>query len=113
MKIGLNNMDDKVHEIKSRDYWFKVVEFLQQNWALIDENADGTATVYFFGDTSGVFDQMNFPSKVEAEIALRRNWFGLYDEDKEAQEVIAKPNPPFHWREHPNGLIYSSGRFWN
>lgn len=24
-------------EIINRDYWFKVVEFLQQNWALIDK----------------------------------------------------------------------------
>jgi hypothetical protein len=28
-------------QIKSRDYWFKVVDFLQQNWALIDEQEDG------------------------------------------------------------------------
>ncbi len=35
-------------EIKSQDYWFKIVEFLQQNWALIDETAGG-CTVFFFG----------------------------------------------------------------
>jgi len=29
-------MRDKPVEIRSRDYWFKIVEFLQQNWALID-----------------------------------------------------------------------------
>ena len=34
-------LDDKVVEIRSRDYWFKIVEFLQQNWALIDEDLHG------------------------------------------------------------------------
>ncbi|MBK6751630.1 MAG: hypothetical protein IPG67_16940 [Acidobacteria bacterium] len=48
-------MEDKI-EIRSRDYRFKVVEFLQQNWALVDETTDGVI-VYFFGDTAGVFDR--------------------------------------------------------
>ena len=47
-------------EIKSRDYWFKVVDFLQQNWALIDKVED-VAIVWFFNDTSGVFDEMTLP----------------------------------------------------
>jgi hypothetical protein len=99
-------------EIKSRDYWFKTVECLQQNWALIDENADGTAIVYFFGDTAGVFDQLNFSSVAEAETALQRNYFSRYEDDEVAQKVIACPGPPFYQSTHPNGLIYSSGRFW-
>jgi hypothetical protein len=103
--------DEEIH-IKSRDYWFKVVEFLQQNWALIDETSDSTVTVYFFGDTSGVFDQMNFSSDAEAEQGLTRNGFCRYCVDLESQEFITRPNPPFHWRQHPNGEIYSSGRFW-
>ena len=139
-------MHDEEIKITSHDYWFKVVDFLQQNWALIvpywfnspqlccgnkkkkifrfdssrlcrekisiDEDESGAAIVYFFGDTSGVFDQMSFTSKTEAETALRRNGFTLYDEDVKAQEFIAKPNPPFHSANHPNGLIYSSGKFW-
>jgi hypothetical protein len=32
---------DETVEIRSRDYWFKIVEFLQQNWALIDEDERG------------------------------------------------------------------------
>jgi len=28
-------------DIQNRDYWFKIVEFLQQNWALIDETPEG------------------------------------------------------------------------
>lgn len=107
-------MDNTQNEIiiKSRDYWFKVVEFLQQNWALIDKTKNGNFIVYFFGDTSGVFDQLNFNSIAEAERGLIRNGFRLYDEDLESQKFIACPKPPFYWREHPNGSIYSSGRFW-
>ena len=32
-------MDDEV-KITSREYWFKVIEMLQQNWALIEFLSD-------------------------------------------------------------------------
>ena len=55
--------NDEPIEIRSRDYWFKIVEFLQQNWALIDDAPGGRGcTVFFFGDTSGVFDRLSFSS---------------------------------------------------
>lgn len=98
-------------EIKSRDYWFKIVEFLQQNWALVDE-AEGGVIVWFLGDSSGVFDEMPFSSEVAAMEALERNGFRRYATDIQAHEFIATPEPPFHRRAHPNGRIYSSGRFW-
>ena len=104
-------LDDKVVEIRSRDYWFKIVEFLQQNWALIDATPEG-CTVFFFSDTSGVFDRLTFPSVADAEAALRRNGFARYAEDKKAQEFIAVPQPPFHEQPHPSGPIYSSGSYW-
>ena len=100
-------------EITSRDYWFKVVDLLQQNWALVDNDASrGSCTVFFFGDTSGVFDRLTFASSAEADVALRRNGFNRYDEDIEVHGLFGKPKPPFHERSHPNGPIYSSGRFW-
>jgi len=105
--------DEKTVEIRSRDYWFKIVEFLQQNWALIDEDQHGaTCTVFFFGDTSGVFDRLRFSSTAEVETALLRNGFKRYDTDPKASEFIAKPEPPFWESRHPNGPIYSSGRYW-
>jgi hypothetical protein len=97
---------------KSTDYWFKIVEFLQQNWAVIEPDDSGACGVYFFGDTSGVFDQLNFSSIEDAESSLVRNGFRRYDDDKQTQEFIAKPQPPFRKHPHPNGPIYSSGRFW-
>ena len=47
-------------EIRSRDYWVKVVEMLQQNWALIDVEPDGSCIVHFIHDGSGKFDEMKF-----------------------------------------------------
>ena len=102
---------EEIPNITNTDYWFKVVEFLQQNWGVIETTESG-CTVYFFGDTAGIFDQIDFNSVSEAEAALRRNGFGKYEEDKKAQEFIAKPEPPFQWQPHPNGPIYSSGRYW-
>jgi len=60
--------------ITSRDYWFKIVEYLQQNWALVD-SAERGATVWFIGDTSRVFDEIAFSSADEAFRALTRNGF--------------------------------------
>lgn len=99
--------------IRSRDYWFKIVEFLQQNWALIDQDDDAEAcTVYFLSDTSGVFDRLSFPSVRSAEYELGANGFRRYSSDKKAQSIIRPPDPPFVERTHPLGPIYSSGRFW-
>jgi hypothetical protein len=99
-------------DIESRDYWFKVVDFLQQNWALCDIRPSAEVTVWFIGDTSGVFDELCFPTAEDAQLALRRNGFSRYVDDQRAQQMFAPPGPPFIRRSHPNGPIYSSGRFW-
>jgi len=99
-------------EIVSRDYWIKVIEMLQQNWALIDGIENGRAHVWFVMDGSGVFDELEFASYADAERALRRNGFWRFAEDTEAQEFIATPEPPFDRQPHPNGPIYSTGRYW-
>jgi hypothetical protein len=78
---------------------------------LIDATENGVI-VMFFGDTSGVFDQLSFSSSAEAENALLQNGFRKYADDAGAKGFIALPPPPFHHRPHPNGPIYSSGRFW-
>jgi hypothetical protein len=88
-----------------------VIEMLQQNWALMDEAA-AVVTVYFVSDTSGVFDELKFASAAEAEQALRLNGFRRYAEDPRAASFLRCPEPPFTARPHPNGPIYSSGRFW-
>lgn len=94
------------------DYWFKVVDFLQQNWAIIKTTEQGRCCIYFFGDTAGIFDTLDFSTQSNAEAGLVRNGFKRYADDSEAQQFIAIPKGPFEMRKHPNGSIYSSGRFW-
>jgi hypothetical protein len=98
-------------EIKNRDYWFKIVDFLQQNWALIEISETGVV-VFFFGDLSGVFDKLSFATEADAVVALKRNGFKRFSQDLKAQKFISAPEPPFYTDSHPNGEIYSSGRFW-
>ena len=81
--------------IGSRDYWFKIVDFLQHNWALVDETAAG-ATIWFVGDTSGVFDKIECPSAHDAEAALIRNGFRRFADDASASVIMTPPAPPFH-----------------
>lgn len=107
------NVSDIV-EIQSRDFWVKVVGMLEQNWALVETSDDQSAEVrvFFMGDTSGVFDEMSFPSTDEAMRALRNNGFARYADDRELQSFIVPPKSPFWRSRHPNGAIYSSGRYW-
>lgn len=98
--------------IKSRDYWVKVVEMLQQNWALIEPDGSGSFCIHFVSDTSVVFDMMVFASGDEAVEGLRRNGFHCYAEAPDLHSFLRPPDPPFRLGSHPNGPIYSSGRFW-
>ncbi len=96
-------------EIQSRNYWFKIVDMAQQNWALIDDH-DGGVRIWFIHDLSGVFDHMDFDTPDRAQAALRRNGF-----ERLADETGWTPSPPdapFRVDAHPNGRIYSSGQYW-
>ena len=93
------------------DPWYKVVEFLQQNWAYIEPIGSG-CTVFFVSDTSGVFDQLKFDSIATAEAGLSNNGFSRFNDGTDITNVLIPPEPPFEERPHPNGAIYSSGRFW-
>jgi hypothetical protein len=106
-------MKRDIVEIRSRDYWFKIIEMLQQNWALIDIDPSGPCLAYFMHDGSGVFDEMHFISEQEAHSQLKQNGFRRYAEDIKAHKFIGAPKPPFYKNSHPNGLIYSSGRYWS
>ena len=99
-----------IPEDVAKDPWFKIVDMLQHNWAVILETCE--ARVIFYGDTRGVFDEITFTSAEEARKALRRNGFEKYRDDPAAAEFISMPEGVFHEQEHPNGPIYSSGRFW-
>ena len=112
MTKSRQDKSNKTFNIPSADYWFKVVGMLQQNWALITWNDCRQHTVHFISDTSGVFDCLTFMTQIDAEEALARNGFRRYIEDSHVQTYIQPPLPPFQERPHRNGLIYSSGQFW-
>jgi hypothetical protein len=97
--------------IKTRDFWVKVVEMLQQNWALIEPEGS-KVTIYFLHDLGGVFDEIPYGSLPEAQTALCINGFRRFDADPSFAKICAPPKPPFRRIKHPNGRIYSSGRFW-
>ena len=71
---------NNLKQINSTNYWFKIVEFLQTNWALIEEYEDGRAIVSFIDDTSGTFDEIVFPSLEQAVNELMDNGFNLYSQ---------------------------------
>jgi len=95
----------------AKNPWFKVVEFLQQNWAVIFQR-ESDVLVVFYDDLCGVFDEMPFQNYREAFLSLKRNGFSMFKQDENAQKFIGLPDKEFRERAHPNGRIYSSGRFW-
>ena len=98
--------------IQNTEFWVKIVEMLQQNWAVIEADNAVAVRVYFISDTSGVFDEMAFPSADAARESLDRNGFRRFTENSDLQSFLRPPSAPFRRAVHPNGPIYSSGRFW-
>jgi hypothetical protein len=96
--------------INSNDYWIKVTGMLQQSYALIDKQGDGKFKIFFSGETSWIFDEIEFDSEAEAVEGLNRNKFIKYD--RELHEFIYLPKPPFSQAEYMNEPIYSSGKYW-
>jgi hypothetical protein len=68
--FGKDWIEENTIAIKSRDYWFKVLGMLSQNWALIDEQEDGKFKVLFINDHSNIFDELEFDSEDEASVAI-------------------------------------------
>lgn len=104
-------MNDQVL-IHSSDFWVKVVEMLQQNWALIEADGVDSVRVYFISDRSGVFDEISYPSSSTAREALTKNGFQRFARSSELQSFLLPPSAPYVIDKHPNGFIYSSGRYW-
>lgn len=97
--------------LRSTEFWVKVVGMLQQNWAVIEDSEGNSATVPFVSDASRVFDRLEFLSTQDAAAALDHNGFRRHAGD-ESLAFLRPPPGPFVRGEHPNGPIYSSGRFW-
>jgi hypothetical protein len=59
-----------------------------------------------------VFDRMTFDTVGGATEALERNGFRRLADDAKAREFLSPPTRPYVEASHPNGPIYSSGRYW-
>jgi hypothetical protein len=117
-----------VFEIKSRDWWVKVLGMLSHNWALIEKTNTG-ATVYFFhdaGTTKGfdgryklrqldnrvaVVDSLDFESAEKAEDALMRNDFDLLAE-KPGPWLGMQPEGNYYDARATEPGVYSKGEYW-
>jgi hypothetical protein len=101
-KFNFAELTPPVFKISNRDWWVKVLGMLCHNWALIERNDDGSATVYFFQDQGdkerpAVIDSLSFEGIREARIGLKRNGFEL---------LKSYPGP---WMGcEPKGFIYDS-----
>lgn len=104
-------------KISNRNWYVKVLGMLSHNWALIEENKDNTATVYFFqdhveGDRPAIVDSLNFDDEIAACQAIKHNGFDLLKEYP-GPWMGCEPKGYFY-DERPtagNG-IYSSGQYW-
>ena len=103
----------QIIEIGQSGRWFKVVEFLQQNWAVIQLIGSGPRIrIWFFDDGFNVFDFIDVTDIASARRSLQRNGFELYTESKYgfvSSPVPREKLPRFRWRPR---RIYSSGEFW-
>jgi len=108
------SLDGKEILTSSKEYWVKIVEFLQQNWALIEQAENNNyVTVFFINDASDVFDKIYYSSAEQAEQALLMNGFKLYNDPKEDfRKFISIPPPPYCSRKYSTRKIYSSGEYW-
>ncbi len=97
--------------INSSDYWIKITGMLQQSYALIDKQENGKFKIFFIGETSWIFDEIEFDSEAEAIEGLNKNKFIKYD--KELHEFIYLPRSPFSQAEYMMRRIYSSGEYWS
>jgi len=114
-KAGEASNGPPVFEIKSTQWWIKIIGMLQHNWALIEEQEGGVATIYFFHDCgstrnfipnydwrelkgrAAIVDSLNYPSVSAAVLALERNGFRL-------QETVGLLGSG----EIPTGLYYDA-----
>jgi hypothetical protein len=98
----------KVIRIANRDFWFKITDFLHQNWAVIEPESNAYR-LYFLTDDGDVFDSILFAMAADAEAALRRNDWIRFDDDAEAADFIGPPEPPYRDGWSPR---YSLGEYW-
>lgn len=111
--LGEDAFDPPLFQVSNRDGWVKVLGMMSHNWALIESQANGEATVYFFHDKgmtlrpsafkradfsnrSAVVDALQFDDVHQAQQALKANDF---------DRLKVKPGP---WLD-----FVPAGHFWD
>lgn len=127
-KISIDPSGPPLFEINSREWWIKVLGMLQHNWALIEEGAGGSATVYFFHDGEvgmncygysraqlkgryAIVDSLDFESLQLAKDALARNSFRLHGDDERLGSDV-KPRGNFYDVRPFEDGVYSRQGNW-
>ena len=105
-----------VFKIDNRDWWVKVLGMLLHNWALIECNPEGNATVYFFqdcphGSRPAIVDSLEFPSVMKARQGLSQNGFQLL-KSYPGPWMGCEPKGFILDNRNEQNKIYSNGKYW-
>lgn len=116
-KYNFADLKPPVFKIGNRDWWVKVLGMLSHNWALIERNPDGCATVYFFQDQGSkerpsIIDSLEFPTVLKAKQGLIRNGFALL-QGYPGPWMGCEPKGFICDSRGERNKIYSTGKFWS
>jgi hypothetical protein len=115
-KYNFADLNPPVFKISNRDWWVKVLGMLSHNWALVERNPDGSATVYFFqdtpqGDRPAIIDSLEFPSVLNARQGLLRYDFKILS-TYPGPWMGCEPKGLIYDSRTEQNKIYSNGKFW-
>ena len=115
-KFNFADLKPPVFKISNRDWWVKVIGMLCHNWALIEWNSGGSATVYFFQDTShgdrpAIIDSLEFSSVLKARQGLFTNDFKIL-KSYPGPWMGCEPKGFIRDNRNEQNKIYSNGKFW-
>lgn len=111
--VPIAQLDPPIFKINNRDWYVKVLGMLSHNWALVQENDDNTATVYFFHDHTenerpAVIDSMVFEDEVAAWDWLELKGFDLL-KNYPGPWMGCEPKGYFYDARGTTELVYSLG----
>jgi hypothetical protein len=115
-KYNFADLNPPVFKISNRDWWVKVLGMLCHNWALIEWNSGGSATVYFFqdtphGDRPAIIDSLEFQSVLQARQALFNNDFKIL-KSYPGPWMGCEPKGFVYDNRNAGNHIYSKLGFW-
>ena len=115
-KYNFADLKPPVFKISNRDWWVKVLGMLCHNWALIECNSGGSATVYFFqdtpyGDRPAIIDSLEFPSVLKARQGLINNDFKIL-RSYPGPWMGCEPKGFIYDNRNERNKIYSNGKYW-